>query len=141
MGVLLVEVCFLMDRIRDSCRTIRASFSPPCLQGGNCTAGAAPRQLELPWGPPLFTDEERLRGMSYLGGGARMRAFACKLMGGGPVKVVFLGGSITAGRGAGDEAKLSYVPRFARYLNATFPARWGWRHSNGWECKGACRGD
>ncbi|KAI7846340.1 hypothetical protein COHA_000177 [Chlorella ohadii] len=51
-----------------------------------------------------------------------MRAFACKLLGGGPAKVVFLGGSITAGRGAGNEAELSYVPRFARYLNATFPA-------------------
>lgn len=63
--------------------------------------------------------------MSYLGGGARMRALACKLMGGGPAKVVFLGGSITAGRGAGDEAVLSYVPRFAAYLNATFPNRWG----------------
>lgn len=93
------------------------------LQGGSCTAATAPRLLELPWGPPLFTEEERMRGMSYLGGGARMRALACKLMGGGPAKVVFLGGSITAGRGAGDEAVLSYVPRFAAYLNATFPTR------------------
>ena len=49
-------------------------------ESSNCSAADVPLQLELPWGPPLFTDEERLRGMAYLGGGARMREQAAQEM-------------------------------------------------------------
>ena len=77
----------------------------------------------------MFTEEERLRGLSYLGGGARMRAFARRLLDGQPIKAVFLGGSITAGSGAGD-VPFTFVSRFAQYLNASFPLRcvggWAW---------------
>lgn len=84
--------------------------------------------LQPPWGAALLSEEERQRGVSFWGSGARVHALAHRLRNGQPVKAAFLGGSITAGSGVAD-TKACYASRFAQWLNATFPHR----------CEGLCR--
>lgn len=80
----------------------------------------APAPAKLPW-QPLFTDEEVRRGMLY-GSGLRLQRLARKLMAGQPIKVVFLGGSVT--NAADLEAQgLSYTARFEAFIRSAFPNR------------------
>lgn len=77
--------------------------------------------LQLPW-VPLLSEEERLRGMSYYGGGARLRAVAAKLAAGQHIKAVTLGGSVTYGHGV-DDLRLSYPALLFSFINASWPHR------------------
>ncbi len=49
----------------------------------------------VPW-PALLEEEEVMRGLAYYGSGTGLRRVAAKLLAGQPVKIVSLGGSITA---------------------------------------------
>lgn len=75
----------------------------------------------LPW-ESLLTAGEVQRGISYYGGGARLRQVAQKLLDRKPIKVFTLGGSVTYGHGVEDAAQ-SYPSLFFRFINETFPHR------------------
>lgn len=75
----------------------------------------------LPW-ESLLTAGEVQRGISYYGGGARLRRVAQKLLDRKPIKVFTLGGSVTYGHGVEDAAQ-SYPSLFFRFINETFPHR------------------
>jgi hypothetical protein len=60
-------------------------------------------------------EEEAQRGLAYLGSGNRLRRVAHKLLGGKPIQVFMLGGSVTVGA---SWARLAFDA-----LNASFPNR------------------
>ncbi|KAL4450123.1 hypothetical protein ABPG77_010792 [Micractinium sp. CCAP 211/92] len=79
-----------------------------------------PELVKVPW-KPLFTDEEIRRGTLY-GSGLRLQQLARKLVAGQPIKVVFLGGSVT--NSADLEAQgLSFTARFEAFIRSAFPNR------------------
>ncbi|PSC75343.1 hypothetical protein C2E20_1137 [Micractinium conductrix] len=83
-------------------------------------AGGVPPPL--PWACVLMPKQLR-RGLSYYGSGARIERLAARLLSGEAITAVTIGGSVTLGRGASDEAATSYAALFFRYLNETFPHR------------------
>ncbi|PSC68081.1 hypothetical protein C2E20_8267 [Micractinium conductrix] len=74
----------------------------------------------MPW-HPLLTREELLRGLAYFGSGARLHRLARKLLAGKPIKVFTLGGSVTGGGGASHPPDNSYVQRFFKFIQKSFP--------------------
>ncbi|KDD72726.1 hypothetical protein H632_c2971p0, partial [Helicosporidium sp. ATCC 50920] len=69
--------------------------------------------------PSLLPYEAQDRGLAYTGSGERMQGFVSKLLRGQPVKVVTMGGSTTAGRGA--YRGRPYPTRVGEWLDRTFP--------------------
>lgn len=59
-----------------------------------CHACLQERLRRLNW-PPVLTEEEVLRGLSYYGSGRGLHRLAAKLLAGKPVKIVAIGGSVT----------------------------------------------
>lgn len=97
-----------------------AVLDPSAAAAAAAAAAAPPR---LPW-RPLLTAEEVQRALGYYGSGAALRRVAAKLLGGQPVTVVMLGGSITRGSGASRPAA-TFASRFFQFVNATWPHRRG----------------
>lgn len=77
---------------------------------------------QLPWAP-LLTDDERARGITHYGSGARMRRVAAKLLRGQPIKAFTVGGSVTFGHGVPDAQLQSYPARLFQFVEANYPNR------------------
>lgn len=82
----------------------------PCPVRGAChpcpsCACLQERLGRLPW-PSLLEEEEVLRGLSYYGSGRALRRLAAKLLGGRPVNIVSIGGSVTVWGGADPDGEV-----------------------------------
>ena len=75
----------------------------------------------LPWDPLLTRDRLR-RGLSFYGSGRRVERVAAQLMAGRPLTAVTIGGSVTRGGGASNEAA-QFPEMFFHFINSTFPHR------------------
>ncbi len=52
----------------------------------------------MPW-PRILEEEDALRGLTYYGSGRGLHRLADKLLAGQPIKIVAMGGSVTAWAG------------------------------------------
>lgn len=100
--------------------------SAPAAEAGGAGAvesGKPAPPLQLPWGPALLSDEERLRGQSFYGSGARLRKLGEKLLAGQPIQVrAAVAGWLVGGPKTGSVAGCQHT-RCHCPLPAGLPAR------------------
>ncbi|KAI7846321.1 hypothetical protein COHA_000158 [Chlorella ohadii] len=77
------------------------------------------RLSSVPW-PRILEEEDALRGLTYYGSGRGLHRLADKLLAGQPIKIVAMGGSVTAWAGGNPNGE-AYIARFFQYINSTFP--------------------
>lgn len=72
----------------------------------------------------MLSEAQLRRGLAYYGSGTRLERLVARLAAGQRITAVALGGSVSVGAGASAMNQTAYVPRFFRFLNASFPHRY-----------------